>query len=143
MKSLVLGLATIMFSFQVFAVNEISLGNYSAKDSKGIERVSLTLAAGGRIPALQLRTSIGSGGCNGTYSLAGDKLTASVICPQSPGIHTFLGSIEITTGKLTPIVLEINVAGATNAQMASSAGARVSFSVNDGIFEDQYALFRK
>ena len=136
MKSLVLGLATMMFSFQVFAVNNITLGSYSAKNKDGVERVSLTLGAGGKIPALHLNTTIGQGNCTGTYSLAGDMLKASVTC-DSTGIHVFLGSIG------SAIEIAINVSGASNAQMASPAGARVSFNVNDGAFEDEYALFRR
>lgn len=135
MKSLVL-LASMMFSLQVFAVNEITLGNYAAKDKKGTERISLTLGAGGKIPALHLNTTIGQCNCTGTYSLAGDNLKASVVC-DSNAIHAFLGSIG------SPIVIEINVAGATKAQMASAVGARVSFNVNDGVFEDEYALYRR
>lgn len=136
MKSLFLGLATMMFSFQVFAVNNITLGNYAAKDKKGVERISLTLGAGGKIPALHLNTTIGQADCTGTYALAGDNLKASVTC-NSKAIHVFLGS------PASAIVIEINVAGATTAQMASAAGARVSFNVNDGTFEDEYALFRR
>lgn len=136
MKSLVLGLATLMFSFQVFAANEISAGSYSARDKGNVERISLTLAAGGKIPALHLNTSIGAADCTGTYALAGDNLKASVTC-NSTAIHVFLGSPG------SPIQIEINVAGATNAEMAKPAGARVSFSVNDGAFEGEYALRRK
>ncbi len=136
MKSLVLGLATMIFSFQVFAVNNITLGNYAAKDKKGTERISLTLGAGGKIPALRLNTTIGQGKCTGTYTLSGDILKAAVTC-DSTSIHVFLGSVG------SAIQLEINVAGATSALMASPAGARVSFNVNDGTFEDEYALFRR
>lgn len=136
MKSLVLSLATLMFSFQVFAANEIGAGSYSAKDKGNVERISLTLAAGGKIPALHLNTSIGQADCTGTYTLVQDTLKAAVKC-NSVAIHTFLGS----PGSAIQIV--INVAGATNAEMAKPSGARVSFDVNDGTFEGEYALRRK
>lgn len=141
MKSILTGLVVSIFSFQVFAVNNLGPGTYIAYEGAN-KRLEIELAPSGAIPRLIL-TVLGVQ-CNGRYQIVGDEVKAIVNCAGDGGVVALAKSaaIKVAVGDVdtAKIPVIIRGAGATTALLTSASGARVSLDVNDGGFEHDYQL---